>query len=157
MREQSYFQLARWLPMLLDRDDRLAMASGLETRVPFCDHRLVEYVYNAPWRFKSFDGREKSLLRAAVKDLLPKSILDRPKSPYPVTQDPAYTQALQREMAAVLADPNAPVRPLLDTEAAQRAVRDSGGIANEWHSRMNIEMALGFNTWMKQYGVELAL
>ena len=157
MREQSYFQLARWLPMLLDRDDRLAMASGLETRVPFCDHRLVEYVYNAPWRFKSFDGREKSLLRAAVKDLLPKSILDRPKSPYPVTQDPAYTQALQREMAAVLADPNAPVRPLLDTEAAQRAVRDSGGIANEWHSRMNIEMALGFNTWMKQYGVELAV
>ena len=157
MREQSYFQLARWLPMLLDRDDRLAMASGLETRVPFCDHRLVEYVYNTPWSFKSFDGREKSLLRAAVKDLLPKSILDRPKSPYPVTQDPAYTQALHRELDAVLADPNSPVLPLLDVTAAKRAVAESSGVAHEWHSRMNIEMALGFNTWMNHYGVQLAL
>lgn len=157
MREQSYFHLARWLPMLLDRDDRLAMASGLETRVPFCDHRLVEYVYNTPWKFKSFDGREKSLLRAAVKDLLPKSILDRPKSPYPVTQDPSYTQALHREMAAVLADPDSPVLPLLDIDAARRAVGDPAGVAHEWHSRMNVEMALGFNTWMKHYGVELVL
>lgn len=157
MREQAYFHLARWLPMLLDRDDRLAMASGLETRVPFCDHRLVEYVYNTPWRFKNFDGREKSLLRAAVKDLLPKSVLDRPKSSYPVTQDPSYTQALHREMAAVLADPNSPVLPLLDVKSAKRAVTDSAGLAHEWHSRMNIEMALAFNTWMGQYGVELVV
>jgi len=146
MREQTYFHLARWLPMLLDRDDRLAMASGLETRVPFCDHRLIEYVYNTPWRFKNFDGREKSLLRAAVKDLLPKSILDRPKSPYPVTQDPSYTRALHREMADVLADSNSPVLPLLNVEAAKRAVAEDAGVAHEWHSRMNIEMALGFNT-----------
>lgn len=157
MREQSYFHLARWLPMLLDRDDRLAMASGLETRVPFCDHRLVEYAYNTPWKFKSFDGREKSLLRAAVKDLLPKSIVDRPKSPYPVTQDPSYTQALHREMADVLADPSSPVLPLLDVDAARRAVREQAGVAHEWHSRMNVEMALGFNTWMKHYHVELVL
>jgi asparagine synthase (glutamine-hydrolysing) len=157
MREQTYFHLARWLPMLLDRDDRLAMASGLETRVPFCDHRLVEYVYNTPWRFKNFDGREKSLLRAAVKDLLPKSVLGRPKSPYPVTQDPSYTQALHRAMAAVLADPNSPVLPLLDVESAKRAVTDFTGLAHEWHSRMNVEMALAFNTWMRHYSVELVV
>ncbi|WP_425548861.1 asparagine synthase (glutamine-hydrolyzing), partial [Amycolatopsis ultiminotia] len=155
MREQSYFHLARWLPMLLDRDDRLAMASGLETRVPFCDHRLVEYVYNTPWSYKSFDGREKSLLRAAMKDVLPRSVLDRPKSPYPVTQDRAYTQALHQAMRDVLDDPNSPVLPLLDVAAVKRAVQDSGGVAHEWHSRMNIEMALGFDTWMRKYGIEL--
>jgi asparagine synthase (glutamine-hydrolysing) len=157
MREQTYFHLARWLPMLLDRDDRLAMASGLETRVPFCDHRLVEYVYNTPWKYKNFDSREKSLLRAAVKDLLPQSILDRPKSPYPVTQDPSYTQALHREMAAVLAAPNSPVLPLLNTEATRQAIINSTGPAHEWHSRMNVEMALAFNTWMTHYDVELTI
>lgn len=157
MREQCYLHLARWLPMLLDRDDRLSMASGLEVRVPYCDHRLVEYVYNAPWAFKSFDGREKSLLRAAARDLLPESILDRPKSPYPVTQDPAYTQALHREFAAVLADPDAPVLALLDRSAAKQAITEPAGTANRWHHRMNIEMAIGVNTWLRQYHVDLAI
>lgn len=157
MRELCYFHLARWLPMLLDRGDRLAMASGLETRVPYGDHRLVEYVYNTPWAFKTFDGREKSLLRAAVKDLLPKSVVERPKSPFPVTQDPAYTQALHQEFAAVLADPSSPVLPFLDMDAARQALKDTSGEANDWHSRMNIEMASGFNTWLKHYKVEITL
>lgn len=155
MRELSYAHLARWLPMLLDRGDRLAMASSLETRVPFCDHRLVEYVYNTPWEFKIFDGREKSLLRAATRDLLPKSVIERPKSPYPVTQDPTYTQALHREFGAVLDDPNSPVLPFLDVDAARQAIKDPSGVAHEWHSRSNIEMALGFDFWLRTYGVQI--
>ncbi|MCQ4084236.1 asparagine synthase (glutamine-hydrolyzing) [Streptomyces sp. RB6PN25] len=155
MRELCYAHLSRWLPMLLDRGDRLAMASSLETRVPYCDHRLVEYVYNTPWEFKTFDGREKSLLRAATKDLLPKSVLERPKSPYPVTQDPTYTQALHREFAAVLNDPASPVLPFLDVDAARDAIKDASGVAHEWHSRSNIEMALGFDYWLRTYGVEV--
>ncbi|GHF22252.1 asparagine synthase (glutamine-hydrolyzing) [Streptomyces morookaense] len=155
MRELCYAHLTRWLPMLLDRGDRLAMASSLETRVPFCDHRLVEYVYNTPWSFKTFDGREKSLLRAAGKDLLPVSVLERPKSPYPVTQDPAYTRALHDAMAEVLADPGAPVLPLLDVAAARKAVADDSPTAHEWHSRSNLEMALGVDFWLRHYGITL--
>ncbi|MCA1671793.1 MAG: asparagine synthase (glutamine-hydrolyzing), partial [Actinobacteria bacterium] len=67
MRELTYLNLTRWENFLLDRKDRISMAVGLEVRVPFCDHRLVEYVFNAPWAMKSFDGREKSLLRAAMR------------------------------------------------------------------------------------------
>ena len=52
LREVLYHGLTRWLPMLLDRKDRLSMAVGLEVRVPFCDHRLVEYVFNVPWALK---------------------------------------------------------------------------------------------------------
>ena len=62
----SYLHLTRFVRILLDRKDRMSMAVGLEVRVPFCDHRLVEYVYNTPWSLKTFDGREKSLLRGAV-------------------------------------------------------------------------------------------
>lgn len=85
MRTICYLHLTRFVRILLDRKDRASMAVGLEVRVPFCDHRLVEYVYNAPWSLKSFDGREKSLLREATADLLPKSVYDRVKSPYPST------------------------------------------------------------------------
>src|SRR6516225_5042891 len=83
MQEISYLHLTRFLQFLLDRKDRMSMAVGLEVRVPFCDHRLVEYVFNIPWHLKTFDGREKSILRAATRDLLPDSIVERVKSPYP--------------------------------------------------------------------------
>jgi len=95
MRTISYLHLTRFVRVLLDRKDRASMSVGLEVRVPFCDHRLVDYVYNAPWAMKSFDGREKSLLREATADVLPRSVYDRVKSPYPSTQDPAYVAALQ--------------------------------------------------------------
>nr|WP_280938691.1 MULTISPECIES: asparagine synthase C-terminal domain-containing protein [unclassified Mesorhizobium] len=45
MREVCYLSLTRHLPTLLDRKDRMSMALGLEVRVPFCDHRPVEYVF----------------------------------------------------------------------------------------------------------------
>lgn len=83
MREIGYLNLTRFLNALLDRKDRMSMAVGLEVRVPFCDHRLVEYVFNAPWAMKTFDGREKSLLRAATRDVLPESIVKRVKAPVP--------------------------------------------------------------------------
>jgi asparagine synthase (glutamine-hydrolysing) len=157
MRDVTYLTLTRWMPLLLDRGDRLSMAHGLENRVPFADHRLVQYLYNAPWAFKTFDGREKSLLRAAVRELLPTSVLERKKSPWPVTQDPTYTAALHREVAAVLADKDSPALAVLDPAAAA-AMRDRpDGPATDWPSRMNLEMALQFNSWMQHYNVEFAL
>ncbi|GAA3120820.1 hypothetical protein GCM10020254_80000 [Streptomyces goshikiensis] len=96
MRVMSYLHLTRFLRMMLDRKDRMSMAVGLEVRVPFCDHRLVEYVYNTPWPMKTYDGHEKSLLRGATKELLPQSVIERRKSPYPVIQDWRYAEALQR-------------------------------------------------------------
>ena len=101
MREISYLHLTRFVQFLLDRKDRMSMAVGLEVRVPFCDHRLVDYVFNIPWHLKTFDGREKSILRAATRKLLPKSIVERQKNPYPSTQDPAYEKALRAEVAEV--------------------------------------------------------
>lgn len=157
MRELCYLHLTHWLPMLLDRDDRLGMASGLEVRVPFCDHRLVEYLYNVPWSMKTFDGREKSLLRAAVADKLPERVLQRPKSPWPVTQDPAYTHALHHELTELLARPDAPVLQLIDTDHARRAATDTSDVAYGWHSRMNIELVLQLDLWLRHYEVELVL
>ena len=60
---------------LLDRMDRTSMYSGLEARVPFADHRIMEYVFNVPWSMKYQNGVEKTLLRDACADLLPAELL----------------------------------------------------------------------------------
>ncbi|GAA1971273.1 asparagine synthase (glutamine-hydrolyzing) [Amycolatopsis minnesotensis] len=157
MREVTYLNLTRFVQTLLDRKDRMSMAVGLEVRVPFCDHRLVEYVFNAPWSMKSFDGREKSLLRAAARDLLPKSVVDRVKTPYPATQDPGYEQALRRELAGVLADSDAPVLPLLDGERARKMVAGSVGAVSRPYDRGSLEMALWLNRWLTSHQITLDL
>ncbi|XXX72499.1 asparagine synthase (glutamine-hydrolyzing) [Sorangium sp. So ce134] len=156
MREISYLHLTRFLQMLLDRKDRMSMATGLEVRVPFCDHRLIEYVFNAPWSMKTFDGREKSLLRAASGDVLPRSVLERRKSPYPATQDPAYAQALRGQLGQLLAQKDAPVLPLLDAARARATAGSAGGPSDEV-SRSSMEQVLLLNDWLARYEVKLAL
>ncbi|WP_327157674.1 asparagine synthase (glutamine-hydrolyzing) [Streptomyces tubercidicus] len=153
MREISYLHLTRFVQILLDRKDRASMAVGLEVRVPFCDHRLVDYVFNTPWSMKTFDGREKSLLRAATREALPDVVADRVKSPYPSTQDPRYHEALRGELTELAADRTAPVRPLLDSGALAEATADgaSPGI------RPGAELILGMNAWLRTSGTTLEL
>ncbi|RJL35876.1 asparagine synthase (glutamine-hydrolyzing) [Bailinhaonella thermotolerans] len=157
MREVTHLNLTRFVQTLLDRKDRMSMAVGLEARVPYCDHRLVEYVFNVPWAMKAADGREKSLLRAAVADLLPPSILQRVKTPYPAIQDPAYERALRAELAEVLADGDAPVRPLLDLGRARVALARPPRAASLPYDRGGLEMALWLNRWLAEYDVTLDL
>lgn len=157
LRRVSYLNLTRFVQTLLDRKDRMSMATGLEVRVPFCDHRLVEYVFNVPWKMKTFDGREKSLLRAAVTDLLPQSVLTRVKTPYPATQDPAYERVLRRELSAVLADGDAPVRELMDLEKAREVLRRPVGGVSRPYDRGSLEMALWMNTWLTAHDIRLEL
>ena len=154
MREISYLHLTRFVNILLDRKDRLSMASGLEVRVPFCDHRLVQYVFNAPWAMKTFDGREKSLLRAAVADLLPEKVLQRVKSPYPTTQDPNYYLALQKAAQEMIAnDPEAPIMSIINPMILQ-AILHAPADADP-RLRDGLESALGGNEWAQRYKVTL--
>jgi len=157
MREMTYVNLTRFVQTLLDRKDRMSMAVGLEVRVPFCDHRLVEYAFNIPWEMKAFDGREKSILRAATRDLLPTSISDRVKSPYPSTQDPAYEAALRADLAAIMADSNAPVRQLLDAQRVGDTLNRPMGNNSPMYDRMGMELAVGLNAWLTEYDVNLAI
>ncbi|MGH7882360.1 MAG: asparagine synthase (glutamine-hydrolyzing) [Candidatus Dormibacteraceae bacterium] len=152
MREIFYMHLTNWLPMLLDRKDRMSMAVGLEVRVPFCDHRLVEYVFNTPWKMKTFDGREKSLLRAATADLLPRSVVERRKSPYPSTQDPEYSAMLNREFQALLKRSRSPTFELLDRGRLNAfGQRLEGGSTDVQFIRFEVELVLAIDSWLSQY------
>ncbi len=157
MREVSYLHLTRFVQLLLDRKDRMSMTVGLEVRVPFCDHRLVEYVFNTPWSMKTFDRREKSLLRAATRDVLPSSVVERIKSPYPSTQDPTYEQKLREEMGKLLASEDAPVLSLLDAERSRALVEEPVSSVSTQFSRGGMKLALQLNAWLKEYGVRISM
>ena len=75
---------------LVDRSDRMSAFNSLDIRVPFCDYRIVEYLYSVPLEIKDYNGFEKGILRKAYSDMLPKEILWRKKSPYPKTHNPIY-------------------------------------------------------------------
>ena len=157
MREISYLNLTRFLPILLDRKDRMSMAVGLEVRVPFCDHELVEYVFNTPWSMKTFDGREKSLLRAAASGLLPDSILQRRKSPYPSTQDPGYERALRMKLSTLLGDNSAPMKALFDETALRGFLDKPLTQVSLGSERSQMDGVLAVNDWMQDYNVQLAV
>ncbi|MGI8336239.1 asparagine synthase (glutamine-hydrolyzing) [Actinomadura scrupuli] len=154
MREICYLHLTRMVRLLLDRKDRMSMAVGLEVRVPFCDHRLVEYVFNTPWSYKTYDGREKSLLRGAVADVLPASVLARRKSPYPATQNPGYERAVRERIEKVLADPSAPIREYLDLGAVRAALSRPIGYVSLQRDRVQLERVLALSDWLAAYRPE---
>ncbi|SEC10311.1 asparagine synthase (glutamine-hydrolysing) [Streptomyces misionensis] len=156
MRQICHLHLTRFVRILLDRKDRMSMRTGLEVRVPFCDHRLVEYVFNTPWALKSFDGREKSLLREASKDVLPQSVYDRVKSPYPSTQDPQYARALQDQAKDLLARPSHRIFDLVDRDRLKRAAGREAPVSSQ-AARRGLERTLDLAQWLDIYQPELIL
>ncbi|MEV0006076.1 asparagine synthase (glutamine-hydrolyzing) [Micromonospora sp. NPDC050980] len=157
MREVTYLHLKHYLAVLLERKDRLSMAVGLEVRVPFCDHRLVQMVYNVPWRLKTYDGREKSLLRGAVADLVPESVAQRRKSHYPTTQDSAYAALVSRQFNRLLETPQAPVFELVDHKKATWLSKALAGQRSSLHARRSQELVLAIHGWLEMYRPMLTL
>ncbi|MCZ4510844.1 asparagine synthase (glutamine-hydrolyzing) [Streptomyces sp. ActVer] len=154
LRCDSHLNLTRFLPCLLDRADRLSMGVGLEVRVPFLDHHLVEYVFNTPWAMKTFDDREKSLLRAAVTDLLPEPVLTRRKSPYPMVRDPAYRAALTEQVGRLLTEAG-PATDLLDAAAVRSLLLEPTG--PDRFPREGLELVLDLDHWLRTHRPALRL
>ena len=152
----SYLHLTRFVRILLDRNDRMSMAVGLEVRVPFCDHRLVEYVYNTPWSMKSYDGREKSLLRGAVRGILPESVVQRVKSRYPSTADPQYGAQIQAQARELLGNGDDTLFSVVDRHALENLTRinaESMGLLD----RFRLERVLDLSVWIDLHQPSIAV
>ncbi|MFF2224085.1 asparagine synthase (glutamine-hydrolyzing) [Streptomyces globisporus] len=156
MREVYYLQHTRFLPFLLDRKDRMSMANGLEVRVPFCDHRLVEYVWNVPWRLKRLGGSEKGLLRAAVEDALPAEVVHRPKSGFPVGQSPAYLESVRTAVSDMI-ESDGPAMRLLDAGTLRAMVRDQAWVNGTFTPPPILPRALQLHDWLTAYDVRVVL
>ena len=113
-REISWLNIKWFMTNLLDRKDRMSMASGLEVRVPFCDHRLVEYVWNIPWDMKNRNNISKNILREAARGILPEDIRTRRKSPYPKTHNPIYEAEVKMKLREIVENPDSPLLAICD-------------------------------------------
>lgn len=151
-RELQHLSLTRWLRQLLHRKDRLSMAQGLEVRVPYCDHRLVEYAFNAPWAIKAFDGRAKSLLRAVGIGHVPESVLTRPKNHYPATHHADYNRGLQ----ALAADALPTVSDIVD-ETAIKPLLDAPSEGLGWGQRLRLERVVDLTLWLDHHKPTITL
>lgn len=153
-REMSYLFITRFLPLMLDRKDRISTVNGLEARVPFCDHRLVEYLWNVSHQMKKADDIEKGILRRALKGYLPQDALYRKKSAYPTAQNPVYYQAISRWAQDILSDPHSPVRPLIDQQKVQGMI-DGKTTLDEGQVIKGLEYLIQVNAWIEEYGISI--
>ena len=101
--KMQFVDLNAWMVGdILLKADKMSMANSLEVRVPFADHRILEFVFNVPWEIKFENGVEKALLRNAMSEYLPDKILWRKKSPYPKTHNPKYLELVGQMLDARL-------------------------------------------------------
>ncbi len=157
-REVSCLNQRWFMQTLLDRMDRTSMAHGLEVRVPFADHRIVEYMYNVPWSMKFREGSEKALLRDACEGLLPPPVLRRKKSPYPKTYSPGYEKILAGRLRCLLDDKDAPINEFIDREKTERFLSSPKDYGKPWFGQLmagpqSIAYILQVNDWMELYGI----
>ncbi|TYR79555.1 asparagine synthase (glutamine-hydrolyzing) [Priestia megaterium] len=125
-RKLFYLNMIWFMTTLLDRKDRMSMGASLEVRVPFADHRLVEYAWNIPWEMKMVGNKEKGILRKALEGVLPHDVLYRKKSPYPKTHNPAYTRAVKIWLESLLQDRNSPLHEFFNQKQLAAIIESDG-------------------------------
>ena len=162
-RKISHLTLNWFMQTLLDRSDRMGMYNGFEIRVPFCDYRLAEYVWNIPWEMKALNGREKGLLRFIMKDKLPAEVVDRKKSPYPKTWNPTYLKAVKEMLSKIMEDKNAPINNLLNRDYIMQILETDGkAFTRPWFGQLMTGPQLmaylcQVNMWLERYQPRIEL
>lgn len=162
-REQQYRQMLLlttncFMPALLERIDRCSMYSGLEIRLPYADHRLVEYLYSTPMEYKNRNGVGKSLLIDGAGDLLPKEILTRNSPPCRKPIDPRYLEMLKIKLNYILRDSLQPIHKLICSEKARELLRMDPGSMTPWFGGLMpghqlLAYLIQLNYWLLRYNV----
>lgn len=144
-----YFDTKTWLvDDLLIKADRMSMAHSIELRVPFLDHRVVEYAASIPSRHKIHGSSTKYVLKRALRELLPERIVNRQKMGFPTPLEIMFRGDLFGYAHDTLLSQQAKNRGYFSSEAVRRLLTDhrSGRAANhreiwqllvleEWHRR----------------------
>ena len=155
MREITYMDYTRFLPLLLDRKDRMSMAVGLEVRLPFCDYRLMEYAWNIPWEMKRAGGGERGLLQRIFADVLPSDVCNLKRSFYPTSQHFRYQQGISTWLLQILHDSSAPIHPFLNMPAARALAEDNVPNLPGPLRVSPMEQIIKMNAWLGEYNIRI--
>ena len=162
-RKISYLTITWFMQTLLERADRMSMANGFEVRVPFCDYRLAQYMYNVPWEMKAYKGREKGLLRHIMKGVLPDEIVDRKKSPYPKTFNPTYLAVVKEMLITIMKDSSRPINYLLNRDFILDILNTDGkAFSRPWFGQLMTGPQLmaylcQVDMWLEEYAPRIEL
>ena len=156
-RQLTYLNTKWFMTTLLDRKDRMSMGASLEVRVPFADHRLMEYLYNIPWEMKFYGGMEKGVLRKALEGVLPDEVLYRKKNPYPKTHNPHYTELIKTLLREALSDSDSILHEIFDEQKLWALANTNEEIITRpWFGQLMTQPQLiaylyQFHVWFKEY------
>ncbi|HWJ78523.1 MAG TPA: asparagine synthase (glutamine-hydrolyzing) [Niallia sp.] len=160
-RELFYLNQLWFMTTLLERKDRMSMGASLEVRVPFADHRMVEYVWNVPWEMKNYMGREKGLLRKALEGILPEEVLYRKKSPYPKTHNPVYTKTVTEMLKSALDEKSSALYEFFDKDQLNNIMETQGSAFKEpWFGQLMtgpqlLAHLVQMHHWFKDYNINI--
>jgi asparagine synthase (glutamine-hydrolysing) len=137
----THYDLVTNLPALLHVEDRVTMASSLESRVPLLDHRITDLVASMPPGMKFKGGELKYILKRAIGDLIPRSILDRKdKMGFPV---PMHLWARGRScdfFSEVLLGKRCRERGLFDSHEVEKLMKYEGSYGRGLWGLLNLEL-----------------
>ena len=145
--QMTHFDFKCLLPALLQVEDRMSMAHGLESCVPFLDHPLVEFLATAPADVKFQGGQMKQLLKSTFADKLPKSVIERrEKMGFPVPLKEWFEGPLKLFVIDIFEQQRARQRPFFNSDVvlanfggAARFSRKTWGLLSLelWHQRFH--------------------
>jgi asparagine synthase (glutamine-hydrolysing) len=145
-----YVDQKTWLPDdYLEKMDKATMAVGLEARVPFLDHRLIEFSSRVPSRYKVRGMQTKHLLKRIAKGILPEQILKKPKHGFAVPTDPWFRGELKDFVYEVLFDPRTKKRDYFNPKTIEKIYKAhlDGREVNDSH----LWLLLNFELWHRRF------
>lgn len=145
-----YIDQQTWLPdTYLEKVDKATMATGLEARVPFLDHELVEFAATIPSKYKIKGTTTKWILKKAMSDLLPDTTIRKPKHGFAVPLAPWFRGRLRERVKDILFDPKARGRGYFDYDYVEKMYRSHvEGKANYYKQ---LWLLVVFELWCQQY------
>ena len=149
LRRMLYTDLKTYLHELLMKQDQMSMAASIESRVPFLDHRLVEFSTALPDRMKIHGWTTKRVLREAMRGILPDSILRRPKMGFPVPLDRWFRKDFRGMLDDTILSERAAARGILRPDFVRRIVAEhADGAANHTERLWSL---LNFELWQRSF------
>ena len=142
----THFDSKCLLPALLQVEDRMSMAHGLESRVPLLDHQLFEFAATVPADIKFKNGNMKHMLKEAYKDVLPASLLQRrDKMGFPVPLREWFNNELQDMVQDIFRGTKARNRDFVNYEVVAKNFTQSGKFSRKTWGLLCLEL------WHQQF------
>lgn len=136
-RKQTLLVIHYFMQCLVTRQNTMSDLNGLSIRAPFANIKLLEYVYNIPWKMKFLDNYEKGILRKSFEDELPLDVLYRKKNPFPKTHHPKYAEIIASALQKRFNDKISILHELFDDHALLELIKTKGASFNTpWYGQL---------------------